>query len=140
MQRLFASRSAGIAGVGIAILRVAVGVFFASVSIGKFVDHAAEAADFQRYGVPAPGFSVYMVGTIELVGGILLVVGLCTRPAAVALATTMVGAISTAGRVDGGSFHLGVAPTALVLLLFLVWSGSGAFALDQYLARRSGDG
>jgi putative oxidoreductase len=137
MHRIFASRTDGIIGIGTAVVRIAVGVFFVSVSSGKFLDHGAEAVDFDRYGVPLPEISVYAVGTIELVAGILLVIGLCTRPAAALLAATMIGAIATAGRVDGGSFHLGVAPTALALLVFLVWSGSGALALDQRVARRS---
>jgi putative oxidoreductase len=137
MHRIFASRSGGALGIGIAVVRTAVGLFFVSVSFGKFFDHRVEAADFDRYGVPLADFSVYAVGTIELLGGILLVLGLCTRPAAALLAATMIGAIATAGRVDGGSFHLGVAPTALVLLLFLVWSGSGTLAVDTRLARGS---
>jgi putative oxidoreductase len=132
-NRLFASRRDGTPGVVIAVLRVAVGMFFVSVSTGKFFDHAAEAVDFDRYGVPMPDVAVSAVGVVELVGGILLIVGLCTRPAAAVLAATMVGAIATAGRVDGGSFHLGVAPTALVLLLVLVWLGSGSFAIDARL-------
>jgi len=48
----------------------------------------------------------------------------------------MVGAIATAGRVDGGSFHLGVAPAMLVAMLFLVWAGSGRLALDRALQPR----
>ena len=70
-------------------------------------------------------------GALELVGGLLLVVGLLTRPAALLLAVNMVGAIATAGRVDGGTFHLGVAPTMLVAMLFLVWAGCGRLALDR---------
>ena len=35
-------------------------------------------------------------------------------------------AIATAGRVDGGTFHLGVGPAMLVAMLFLVWAGPGA--------------
>ena len=55
-------------------------------------------------------------------------VGLLTRPAAAVLAVNLVGAIATAGRVDGGSFHLGVGPTLLVAMLFLVWAGPGVLA------------
>ena len=79
-------------------------------SLGKFADHAAETADFEHYGIPAPEVATYLVGTLELVGGALLVVGLLTRPAAAVLAANLVGAIATAGRVDGGSFHLGAVP------------------------------
>jgi putative oxidoreductase len=112
-------------------VRVVTGVLFVTFSVGKFFDHAQEAADFDRYGVPVPDVAVYLVGALELVGGVLLVVGLLTRLAALVLAANMVGAIATAGRVEGGSFHLGVAPTMLVAMLFLVWAGSGRLALDS---------
>ena len=121
----------------VGIGRIVAGAFFVSVSTGKFFDHAKEAVDFDRYGVPAPDVAVYGVGTVELVGGLLLVIGLLTRPAAAALALTMIGAISTAGRVDGGSFHLGVGPTMLVVMLVLVWLGPGRPAADAALERRA---
>jgi hypothetical protein len=40
-----------------------------------------------------------------------------------------------AGRVDGGSFHLGVAPAALVGLLLLVRAGPWLLALDNRFRR-----
>jgi len=56
------------------VVRVVTGVLFVTFSLGKFVDHAAEAADFDHYGIPAPEVATYLVGTLELVGGLLLVV------------------------------------------------------------------
>jgi uncharacterized membrane protein YphA (DoxX/SURF4 family) len=85
--------------------------------------------------VPAPDAAVYGVGVVELLCGLLLIVGLMTRPAAAALALTLVGAIATAGRVEGGSFNLGVAPTLLVAMVVLLWAGSGRLALDAVLER-----
>jgi putative oxidoreductase len=120
------------------VVRVVTGVLFVTFSLGKFVDHAKESADFDHYGIPAPEVATYLVGTLELVGGILLVIGLLTRPAAAVLALNLVGAISTAGRVDGGTFHLGVGPAMLVAMLFLVWAGSGRFALDRVVYLRLG--
>ena len=117
MHRLLGSRyEDGIAAVGVALVRVVAGFLFVSFSIDKFADHAAEAADFEHYGVPIPDVAVYAAGT--------------------ALALNMVGAISTAGRVDGGSFHLGVAPALLAVMLMLLWVGSGKPALDAILVRR----
>jgi putative oxidoreductase len=127
------SRFSGTGAYVTTAIRVVTGVVFISVSTGKFVDHMQEAIDFDRYGVPAAEIAVYLVGVVELVGGLLLVVGLFTRLAALILAFNMVGAIATAGRVDGGSFHLGVAPTLLAAMLFLLWAGSGAFAVDAKL-------
>jgi len=115
----------------LAVVRIAAGVFYVSVGIGKLLDHAQEASHFESYGVPVPDLAVVVVGVVEVVGGVLLVLGLFTRPAAIALAATMVGAIATAGVQEGGSFHLGVAPTLLVLMVLVAWLGPGRPALDR---------
>jgi putative oxidoreductase len=120
------------------IVRVVTGVLFMSISTGKFLDHAQESVDFDRYGVPAPEVTTSLVGTLELIGGALLVLGLLTRPTALLLAANLVGAIATAGRVEGGSFNLGVAPAMLVAMLFLVWAGPGRLALDARAFSRAG--
>jgi putative oxidoreductase len=75
------------------------------------------------------------VGVAEFLGGVALVLGALTRPAALGLAVVMIGAIATAGVRVGGPFHLGVAPTLLVIMLGLVWIGSGKLSVDKRLAR-----
>ena len=132
----FGSRTHGAGAWATTVVRVATGVLFVLFSLGKFVDHAQESIDFDHYGIPAPEVATYLVGTLELLGGLLLIVGLFTRPAAALLALNLVGAIATAGRVDGGTFHLGVAPAMLVAMLFLVWAGSGHVAIDRTLRVR----
>ena len=136
IEKALASRVWGRAAAATTAVRVVTGVFFISVSIGKFTEHAQEVADFDRYGVPIPELAVYLVGAVELLGGIALVLGLATRVAALLLAADMIGAIATAGRVDGGTFHLGVAPTLLVAMLFLLWAGPGLLAVDNRLLTR----
>ncbi|HZP29115.1 MAG TPA: DoxX family protein [Acidimicrobiia bacterium] len=118
------------------VLRVVSGVVFVSVSMGKFFDHASEAHDFDRYGVPIPATAVIVVGIVELVGGVSLVAGLGTRVASALLAGNMVGAIATAGRVEGGAFNLVLAPLLLVSMLVLLWAGPGAWSVDRVVARR----
>jgi putative oxidoreductase len=118
------------------VIRIVTSVFIVSVSMGKFFDHASEAHDFGRYGVPIPSTAVIVVGIVELLGGLALILGLGTRIAAAALAVNMVGAIATAGRVEGGAFNLGAAPLMLVLMLVLLWAGPGALSIDRLLDRR----
>jgi putative oxidoreductase len=134
-HRLFASRFEGAGAWVTTVVRVVTGVLFVSFSTGKFTDHMMESADFEHYGLPWPDGAVYLAGTVELVGGLLLLVGLFTRPAALVLACNMVVAIATAGRVEGGTFHLGVGPAMLVAMLFLVWAGPGRLAVDDRFGR-----
>jgi putative oxidoreductase len=134
VTRLLRTRYAGgVAGALLALLRAVAGIVLVSIGTGKFVDHASEVMDFHHYGIPWPGAAVWLTGTVEVVCGALLVLGLLTRPAAALLGLTLIGAISTAGRVDGGSFHLGVAPTLLAVMLVLLWLGPGRPALDAVL-------
>jgi len=115
------------------VARIGAGAVFLGFSIGKFTRHGAEADAFDRYGLPFPDAFTYAVGAVELVGGAMLVLGLGTRLAALALACDMVGAITTAGRIEGGPVHLGLAPTLLVMMLLVLWIGPGDRSLDRRL-------
>lgn len=118
------------------VARLVAGAIFLGFSIGKFTRHGAESAALDRYGLPYPDAFTYGVGMVELVGGAMLIVGLGTRIAAVALAADMVGAITTAGRIEGGPVHLGLAPTLLVMMLLVLWIGPGDRSLDRRLLAR----
>ena len=119
------------------VLRIAAGTLFVLFSFGKFVRRDAEVRAFDRYGVPWPEVTVTLVGVLELVGGLLLIAGLVTRPAALVLAGNMIGAISTGGRVEGGPIHLGLAPALLIVMLILLRTGAGAHSVDDRLATAS---
>lgn len=119
-----------------AFARIAAGLVFVVFGLGKFVSHADEAAAFRTYGLPHASTFVYVIGAIELIGGLLLVAGLGLRIAALVLAGDMVGAITTAGRTEGGLVHLGLAPALLVTLLGLLWTGAARWSLDARFARR----
>jgi putative oxidoreductase len=113
------------------------GAVFVSFGIGHFMSHARDVADFRRYGIPAPNVAVWVVGAVELASGLALLLGLLVRVAAAALAADMVGVVATAGRVEGGFLNLGVAPLLFVAMVFLMWAGPGALALDRVLVRTS---
>jgi putative oxidoreductase len=112
-------------------LRLTSGGVFVAFGAGKFVNHAAELAAFRTYELPAPEVFVIGIGVIELVGGLLLIMGYLTRPAALALAVDMVGAIVVSGLARGEIISLTLAPAELVAMLVLLLSrraapGSGA--------------
>ena len=118
---------------GLLLLRLASGGVFVAFGLGKFVNHASELASFKSYGLPAPAVFVLVIGVIELVGGLLLIAGVFTRPAAVALAGDMVGAIVVSGIAKGELISLTLAPAELVAMLLLLWTGPGARSLSPSL-------
>ena len=96
---------------------------------GKFVNHASELAAFEGYGLPAPGVLVIAIGVLELVGGLLLIAGIRTRLAALALAGDMVAAIVVSGIARGEAISLTLAPAELIAMLVLLWLGPGGASL-----------
>ena len=118
------------------IVRLAAGIAILLIGIGKFTSYSSEVGDFRHYGVPAPHVAVILAGIVEVLGGLLVVVGLATRLAAGAVALNLVVAVLTAGRVDGGFFHLVIGPTLLVAMVVLVVLGCGTAGLDGVIERR----
>ncbi|HET6868306.1 MAG TPA: DoxX family protein [Solirubrobacteraceae bacterium] len=111
------------------VLRLLSGGVFVVFGIGKFVNHASELASFKSYGLPAPEIFVVVIGLVELVGGLLLIIGVLTRPAALVLAGDMIGAIIVSGIAKGEIISLTLAPAELVAMLVLLWTGPGATSL-----------
>ena len=68
---------------------------------GKLSGIENTASYFEFLGLPAPTLMAYLAGTTEFVGGILLLVGLAVRWAAVPLMFTMIVAAGTAHWENG---------------------------------------
>jgi putative oxidoreductase len=119
------------------------GVFFTE-GVKKFLFAAQWGVGrFARIGIPFPEFTGPFVGVVEIVCGLLLLLGLLTRLGAVlllidisvAIATTKVPILLKSGffamedpaRTDYSMF---------MSLLFLLAVGAGAWSLDSALARR----
>jgi putative oxidoreductase len=128
------------AGWALTITRWTSGAIFIAFGAGKFANHASEASSFQTYGLPSPGVFADAIGVLELVGGVLLVLGLGTRAVAVVLAGDMVGAIIVSGVLQGEMVSLTLAPALLVAMSLLVALGPGQLSLDRALraSRRRG--
>jgi putative oxidoreductase len=112
------------------LVRALSGAVFVAFGVGKFTSHATELDSFRGYGLPAPDAFVYLIGVVEIVGGLLLVAGLATRAASLVLAANMVGAILVSGIGQGERISLTLAPALLVAMVFLVWRGPGRWALE----------
>ena len=123
-----------------ALTRRAAGIIFLIFGVGKFSNHAAELASFRHYPLPAPDTFVYLVGVIELAGGLLLIMGLLTRLAALALAADMIGAIVISGLARWELISLTLAPLLLVAMISLMRFGAGSWSLDRRLALKAASG
>jgi putative oxidoreductase len=130
IERLLSSRLEGRGAAAMAFGRVAAGVVFVVFGIGKFSQHSTEVDSFRTYGLPAPDAFVYAIGVLEIVGGLMLIAGLLTRLAALALAGDMVGAIVVSGIKEGEAISLTLAPALLITMATLLWLGAGAASMD----------
>lgn len=125
--------------------RVLLGVVLVAHGWDKLVGTglAATGDGFAAMNVPAPQVSAAAAGAVELVGGLLLMLGLLTPLAGVLVALVMAGAFAMvhAGAgvfVADGGWEL-VAVIGLAALTFAA-VGPGRFSLDHLLtSRRSGD-
>ncbi|MEV6386949.1 DoxX family protein [Nocardia xishanensis] len=132
-------------------IRVAVGLVFLSEGIQKFLyPDKLGPGRFDKIGIPAPTFFAYFDGVVEIVCGILIIIGLLTRLAAVPLLVDISLAIVLTklrelrpGGFQGVQGFWGMAHDArtdfamLLGLIFLVWAGPGRWSLDAWLTGRA---
>jgi putative oxidoreductase len=120
------------------LARVAIGVVFVGTGWGKLHNLDKIVSFFGDLGIPAPGFNAVLASCAELVCGVLILVGLLTRLAAIPLIVVMAVAIGTAKRGDIGGLSdlLGFTETLyIVLLAWLATAGPGPLSLDRLALR-----
>ncbi|QUM77069.1 DoxX family protein [Moritella sp. 24] len=88
----------------------------------------------------APGYLMaLMAGSAEFFGGILLIIGLLTRPTAFVLAVTMLVAIFST-HINNGLFMSNngyeFALSLLAITIALVFQGSGKLAIDNTIVKK----
>ncbi len=122
-------------------MRLLYGWFFIQTGWGKLTHLDRTAAFFDSLSLPAPGFTAGMVGTFELVGGILLFLGLGTRYAAAVLTSVMAVAYLTAHASEAFSsldaFTAQEPFPFLVATLLALAFGAGRVSIDGWLKRRA---
>lgn len=121
------------------VARLTVGWVFVRSGWGKLHNLPQVIQFFTDLGIPAPNLQAPMVAGLELACGLLVLLGLLTRLAALPLIGTMVVALLTAQRAQihgvGDLFGL-VEFLYIALLLWLAQAGAGRFSLDTLLGRR----
>ena len=125
--------------VALTILRVVVGLVFLVHGGQKLFVYGFGGVQqaFGGMGIPAAAVTGPLVALVEFFGGLALVLGLLVRPAAVALAVTMLVAIFSVHIGKGFFMDKGGIEYALALFaasLSLAFSGAGRASVDRSLA------
>ena len=126
--------------IGLLIIRLGFGLMMAfGHGLGKippsqgFIDGAVAGM-----GLPAPELFAWLAALSEFLGGLLIALGLLTRPAAAFLSVTMaVAFFVTHGGALSGDNSGEMAFLYLVVGVALAVAGAGRYALDSMVWRRT---
>jgi putative oxidoreductase len=132
----------------VALVRLLVGGVFLSEGIQKFLyPDALGVGRFIKIGIPAPSFMAPFVGVVEIACGLLLILGLLTRLAAIPLIIEMLVAMASTKipiLLKSGFWAMAhEARTDYAMLLgstFLLLVGAGGRSLDARIWTKEHDG
>ena len=120
---------------GLLILRLGFGLSLAlGHGLGKLPPSEGFISGTAEMGFPLPTLFAWAAALSEFAGGLLIAIGLATRPAALFAGFTM--AVATFVR-HGGEPFSGMEKSFLFLVAFvaLLIAGAGRYAIDHYLRR-----
>jgi len=143
----------------ILLLRLMAGGVFFWEGLLKFVYVNQGVGRFTKLGIPFPHYTATFIGSLEIVGGLLLLSGLMTRLIAIPFIGEMIVAILSTKI----SLYLGTSPLPLppappqvgfwavlheirsdyaqiLTVMFLLINGPGAWSLDAVLQRKRSKG
>lgn len=119
--------------------RICIGYAFYETGKGKLLNIERPIALFTSLGIPFPQANAIFVSWLECVGGVLVMLGLCTRLVSIPLAATMAVAIGTAKWAEVTSFSdfAWLLETAyLLIFLWLATAGPGAVSVDHLISKK----
>lgn len=114
------------------VLRVVLAAVMLYHGIPKLLDFGGTVAGFESMGIPAPGLSAVFATLVEVVGGILILIGVATDIAGLLIVMDMLGAIFTVHWSKGFDFSQGGWEhpfTVLGIALALALTGPGAYSV-----------
>ena len=125
------------------VIRLTVGTIFIQSGYGKLT-HLAQTTDyFASLHIPMPHVNAIMASATELVGGILMVLGLFTPLAAIPLTFVMIIAIVTAKLPDvkeWGDFIRLQEWDYILFFALLFAKGAGRYSLDTLIFKGASKG
>jgi putative oxidoreductase len=121
------------------LVRMLVGWVFVSEGIQEFLfPDSLGAGRFAKIGIPDPASTAPFVGTVEIVFGLLIIIGLLTRLAAVPLLIDIPVAIATTKipmLIGKGLWPAAHEARTDLSMLFLLIEGAGSTSVDSLLSR-----
>lgn len=112
---------------------------------GKLLHHERTTDFFTELGIPMPGLNAWFVAGVEAVGGLLLLVGLFSRPAAAIIAINMLVAYISVSEDRAALFGAFTDPDTfveaspfffLLMALLVLAFGPGKLSLDALIGKK----
>ncbi len=133
-----------VSGLGYPLIRFITGLILMPHGAGKLFGWFGgrgidgTAAGFAKMGLEPALPLAYVVGMTEFFGGLLVAIGLLTRPAAIGIVTIMAVAISEVHLKNGFFWGSGGFEYPLlwgIVALAIVFRGGGALSVDRKIGR-----
>ena len=122
-------------------LRLVFGWFWLETGWAKLHNLEFFSQRFVEWGIPFPLLSATASGTVDLVGGVLLILGLGTRLIAIPMIVNMLVALAVVVLPTISTFNEFVELDEVLYVCVLFWllmAGPGKASLDHLIARRIG--
>ncbi|MGH7658347.1 MAG: DoxX family protein [Gemmatimonadales bacterium] len=114
------------------LLRITLAAILLYHGIPKALNYSATLESFNSMGIPAPALTLAFAVIVEVVGGVLILLGVLTEITGLLVAIEMLGAIVTVHWANGFDFtKVGWEHpfTVLMIALALVLAGPGAYSV-----------
>ena len=126
------------AQLALAVIRIVAGVIFMAHGYQKFFIMGLDGVTgfFTQVGVPLPGIMAIVIASLELVGGLALLLGIFARFIAIPLAFDVLGALFMVHIKNGFFVPMGIEFVMLLsaAAIAIAIGGAGALSLDSAMS------
>jgi putative oxidoreductase len=116
------------------ILRIVLGIVLLYHGVPKLMNFSATVGGFQTMGLPAPSVTAAFALLAEVVGGLLILLGVAVELAALLVIIDMLGAIALVHWANGFDFTKGGWEhpfTVLMMAVVLALAGPGRMSIGK---------